>query len=116
MEDFSQRLESLLKDPELMGQIMAMASSLNGGTPPQPPPAQEPPVEGMPDMAMLQKISGLASQTAIEPEQRTLLQALTPYLSPERLHRLERAMRAAKTARLATEILGSGGWNFLTGR
>lgn len=119
MDQFSQKLESVLSNPEIMGKLMAMASTLNASAdpPPEDPPAEEsPPEETMPNLAMLNKLSGLASRTAVEPEEQKLLQALMPYLSGERIRRLERAMRAAKTARLATEILGSGGLNFLTGR
>lgn len=114
MDNFTQNLESVLHNPQLMQQIMAMASSLNTAdqSPPEPPPAPT----SAPDLAALQKIAGLATQTGIDPDQQSLLQALVPYLSDQRIHRLERAMRAAKTARLATKLLGSDGLNFLTGR
>lgn len=117
MEDLSQKLETVLQNPQIMQQIMAMASSLNAGQSPPSEPHPEPtsPPPGM-DLAMLQKLSQLASQSGVDPQQQSLLQALTPYLTGERIHRLERAMRAAKTARLATELLGSGGLNFLSGR
>lgn len=112
MDNLTQNLESMLNNPQLMQQIMTMASSLSSqdSSPPQSPPAPAP------DLAALQKIAGLATQTGIDPDQQSLLQALVPYLSNQRLHRLERAMRAAKTARLATQLLGSEGLNFLTGR
>lgn len=114
MDNLTQNLESVLNNPQLMQQIMAMASSLSSpdSSPPQSPPAPAP----APDLAALQKIAGLATQTGIDPDQQSLLQALVPYLSNQRLHRLERAMRAAKTARLATQLLGREGLNFLTGR
>lgn len=116
MDNFAQNLESVLQNPQLMQQLMAMASSLNPTEQPPPEPKPEPPAEALPDMAAIQKLAGLATRTGIDADQQSLLRALSPYLSGQRIQRLERAMRAAKTARLATDLLGSGGLNFLTGR
>ena len=41
------------------------------------------------------------------PEQKALLAALSPYISGSRIHKLEKAMRAAKLAGVATSFLGS---------
>ena len=41
--------------------------------------------------------------------QQALLSALNPYLTRDRISRLERAMRAAKLAGMATAFLGGGG-------
>jgi hypothetical protein len=60
------------------------------------------------DLGMLQKISGLAGQSGIDKDQRSLLHALSPYLSQERINKLEKAMRAAKMARMATALMNSG--------
>jgi hypothetical protein len=57
---------------------------------------------------MLQKLSGFASQSSIDKDQKTLLKALGPYLSRDRISKLEKAMRAAKLARLASGFVGSG--------
>lgn len=115
MDNLARNLESVLQNPQLMQQLMAMASSLNPTEQP-PEPKPESPAEALPDMAAIQKLAGLATRTGIDADQQSLLRALSPYLSGQRIQRLERAMRAAKTARLATELLGSGGLNFLTGR
>ena len=68
------------------------------------------------DPALLQKIMGIAGQTGIDSNQRALLSALRPYLSGHRLGKLEKAMRAAKLASLASTFLGNGGLSILTGR
>ena len=68
------------------------------------------------DIGMLQKLSGFARQSGIDKEQQALLRALGPYLSQGRITKLEKAMRAAKMARLASSFLGSGGLQFLSGR
>jgi hypothetical protein len=61
---------------------------------------------------MIQKLSGLAGQSSIDKDQKTLLKALTPYLNRERILKLEKAMRAAKMARLASGLIGSGALKF----
>ena len=107
MSEMEERLNSVLNNPQMMQQIMAMAQSM-GGQPnkDEPPTNHESPPEI--DLGMLQKLSGLAGQTGIDKDQRSLLRALTPYLTRERITKLEKAMRAAKMARVATTLMGSG--------
>lgn len=106
MDDLQARMGAILNDPEMMQKISAMAQSL--GAMPEPPkpaqPAQTPPP--VIDPGMLQKLAGFAGQTGIDNNQKTLLHALNPYLSSERIHKLERAMRAASMARMASAFLG----------
>ena len=115
MEGMEDKLGAILNNPQMMQQIMSMAQSLGQSTPQQqmPPPQQELP---QPDMAALQKLAGLAGQSGIDAQQQALLQALNPYLSRNRVNKLEKAMRAAKMARLATGFLNQGGLSLLTGR
>lgn len=117
MDSMEEKLGAILSDPQMMQQIMSLASSLGASGPPKSAPEPSPP-PGLPniDFGLLQKLSGLATQTGIDQNQQTLLHALSPYLSRDRISRLERAMRAAKTARIATDLLGGDGLNFLTGR
>ena len=68
------------------------------------------------DLAMIQKPFGMARQSGIDKNQQTLLRALGPYLSRERIVKLEKAMRAAKLAGIASTALGSSGLPFLPGR
>lgn len=113
MEGLEEKLGTILSNPQMMSQIMSLASSLN---PPRQENAAPPQTQPLPDFELLQKLSGLADKTGINADQQALLQALTPYLSCDRISRLERAMRAAKTARLASTLLGSNGLNLLSGR
>ena len=102
-----EKLGAILANPQLMQQIMSMAQSL--GTP--PPPPKEPPApqpRGM-DPALVQSILGMVQGAGIDCNQRALLDALCPYLSQDRIRRLERAMRAAKLAGLASGFLGGAG-------
>ena len=104
MEDFENKLGQILGNPDMMGRIMAMAQSLGGQDPPaEPSPAEE--VEF--DPALVQKLTGLMGKAGVDNRQKALLTALSPYVSQSRIHKLEKAMRAAKLAGVATSFLGS---------
>ena len=109
MDGMEEKLGSILNNPEMMQKIMSMAQSLNSGAGQQESPKEQPQSSGLPDidLGMLQKFSGLARQGSIDREQQALLKALGPYLSRERLRKLENAMRAAKMAKVAAAALGS---------
>lgn len=105
MGEWEEKLNSVMNDPEMMAKIMSLAQSL-GGSQPEPEPKQEAPSFPDMDISMLQKLSGFAQSSGIDKNQQTLLHALTPYISENRVARLERAMRAAKMAGFATNLLG----------
>lgn len=115
MEGMEEKLGSILNNPQLMQQIMSMASSLSA---PQPEPEPAPPVSSLPDFdpAMIQKLMNLAGNLTVNDNQKALLLALRPYLTEVRIQKLERAMRAAKLANVASAALNSGALSFLTGR
>lgn len=107
MDDFESKLGSILNNPEMMGRIMEMAQSFGGQSQqPEPPPAEEPSTPDF-DFATIQKLSGLMSSARVDGNQKALLAALSPYVSSNRINKLERAMRAAKLAGVATSFLGS---------
>lgn len=118
MDELEEKLGSILNNPQMMQQIMSLAQSLGGSS--EPPPSREPepaaPALSNIDIGMLQKLSGFANQGGIDREQQALLKALGPYLSRDRVTKLEKAMRAAKMARLASTFLNQGGLTLLTGR
>ena len=124
MEDMQDKLNSILGNPEMMQKIMSMAQNLGQSseqnkheavehTPPQLP-NQPQPISI--DPAMLQKIAGFAQQSGVDRNQQALLKALRPYLSKERIVKLEKAMRAAKVAGFASTALGGMGSLFSLGR
>lgn len=118
MEGLEEKLGAVLNDPEMMQKLMAVAQNL-GAAQPQPKAQETAAPAGLPpelDLSMLQKFSGLARQSSIDKEQQALLKALGPYLSKERIRKLENAMRAARMAKIAAAALGQGGGNFLSGR
>lgn len=121
MDDIQSQMNSILSNPEMMQKIMSMAQSLSPPNSPQTESnesKQEP--NGFPlpdiDLSMVQRLTGLAGQSNIDNNQRSLLKALTPYLSRERITKLEKAMRAAKMANMASAFLGTSGFQFNTGR
>lgn len=106
MDDFENKLGQILGNPEMMGKIMAMAQSFGGqDAQPEPPPPESPGPEF--DFATLQKLTGLMGKAGMDSDQKALLSALSPYISPLRIHKLEKAMRAAKLAGVATTFLGN---------
>lgn len=120
MAEMEEKLGAILGDPQMMQQIMAMARSINQSQQddqsdhaqkgPQSPtlPALDP--------ALVGKLAGLLGQSGIDRDQRTLLKALRPYLSDHRIQKLEKAMQAAKLARMASVFLSQGGLATMTGR
>lgn len=105
MEDMESKLGAILGNPQMMQQIMSLAQSFQPE--PEPQPAQEAAPEI--DFALVQKLTGLIGKTGIDHHQKALLQALGPYLSSQRVSKLEKAMRAAKLANMASVFLGSSG-------
>ena len=118
MEDIQSKIGALLNDPETMQKIMAMAQALGQSshkeaTEPvkhEQQPTHDPPGFSLPDIDLgtIQKIAGLTQKAGIDHNQKALLAALGPYLSHTRITKLEKAMRAAKMASLASSLLGSG--------
>ena len=132
MAEFDEKLNSLLSNPDAMAQIMQMAQSLSGGGQPQqapqqpvqqqPPPPPPPPspggdpfsslaglTSGM-DPAMLSKLLPLIQELGSQNDSnaRQLLQALRPYLRPERQEKIERALQLARLFHLGKKFLS--GW------
>lgn len=122
MEDMEQKLNSILGNPEMMAQIMNMAQAMGANQPqavekPAPPKSSQPSLPAMNfDPAMIQKIAGIAQQAGIDKNQQSLLRALRPYLNEQRIVKLEKAMRAAKIAGIASTALGGAGSLFFPGR
>lgn len=122
MDGMEEKLGSILANPQLMQQIMSMAQSL-GSAAPDPPrePARETPKPSSPfpqglDPALLKGLGSLAGQGRVDGNQQALLRALGPYLSRGKVAKLEKAMRAARMAQMASALINSGALNSLMGR
>lgn len=106
MGDMEDKLNTILSNPAMMQQIMALAQSMGQDEQKNtniPLPDSTPEI----DLGMIQRLSGLAQSTGVDKNQQVLLNALCPYLSRDRIGKLEKAMRAAKMAKLATGIMGN---------
>ena len=107
MAEFEEKLQSILGNPELMGQIMSMAGAMNQQPPPPPPPPQN---AGLPfDPSAMAGMMQMLKATQLEPRQRQLLQALRGFVPDDRLVRLEKAMQASLIARFASTAMNQGG-------
>lgn len=143
MEEMEEKIGAILSNPDMMNQIMAMAQALNQqnstspeqpAPPPQPqksppqkpqpsqgrsapPPAKQSPLPiGKTEIELIQKLSKFSQQTGLDKEQQALLKALNPYLSHDRIRKLEKAMHAAKLAKFASVALEQSGGQLKFGR
>lgn len=115
MSELEEKLGSVLSNPQLMQQIREMAQSL--GTPPESPQSPPPEPGGYDfDPALLEGIAKFARYNQVDNNQRTLLHALGPYLSQQRVNKLERAMRASQLATAASAFLNAGELQKMAGR
>ena len=106
MDNMESQLNAILGNPQMMEQIMSIAQNFQTETPPQSSEAEQMPEI---DFATVQKITSLIGKTGIDNHQSTLLRALAPYLSNQRIQKLEKAMRAAKLAGMASAFFGNLG-------
>jgi len=117
MSELEEKLGTLLKDPNMMQQIMGMANMLSNSQ--KEEPRQEPKTAAPSpqiDANLLKALSGLASQSGVDQQQDSLLKALQPYLHPNKLNKLERAMSAARMAGAASAFLNAGGLRMISTR
>lgn len=118
MSELEEKLGNLLSDPNMMQQIMGMAKMLSATSAqaelPQETAAPSPPPQI--DGNLLKALSGIANQGGIDSHQDSLLKALHPYLSQNRISKLERAMSAARMASAASAFLNAGGLQLLRTR
>lgn len=96
MDELNSRIEQILNDPGQMEQIFSIARSLGFSPAPEAPAQPEPAPQVSPGML---RILQQASRT--DGRQEALLQALKPFLKPDRQRSVERAVQAAQLSRLA---------------
>ena len=108
-QPLEQAIGAILQDPEQMQSILAFAKSLGISppeapptqtAPPPPPPTQTQPVSSNEALGELLQKAG-----KLDKRQENLLNALKPFLKPERREKIDRAMQAARLSRLAGAAL-----------
>ena len=93
MDDITQKIQSLLSDEESMRQIQELAAMFSSGDA-SAAPAQEQPSEGLGinPMAVMQLIGSMSQQD----KNCDLLLALREHLSPEKQHKVDKAVKLMK--------------------
>ena len=105
MDDFEEKLNSILASPETMGQIMALADSITSQseeTPAEssPGPVSAPAPAANP-LALLKTIGSLFQEyNRGDDEKAALLQALHPFLREERWTKVEKAIQITRLSRV----------------
>ena len=120
MDDLQERIQSVLNDPGQMEEILAIARSLGAELPdagtqaeqtrPETEAAFVPPQPPGLGGAMTQPVAELLKEAGkLEKKQENLLNALKPFLKPNRREKIDRAMQAARLSHLAGYALKSRG-------
>ena len=129
MNEWEEKLNTLLSDPDAMSQVVNMAQALSaqmggsapqgeGSTAPPPPPqnASPPPDAGNPfsqlgsiDPELLQRLIPVIKQMNRPESSETsaFLYALRPFLKPSRRDKVDRAVQLARMIHLAKTFFNS---------
>ena len=107
MDELGEKLDALLHDPQQLGKIAQLASSLmgDGGETQPPAPQPEPGFDAGQLRRMLSAVRGSGRDSA----SRHLLEAMKPYLAEKRRRKIDRAMKLARLASLAELAAGEMG-------
>lgn len=113
-QPLEQTIGAILQDPAQMQSILTLARSLGLSPPdtvsPPPAPKQEvpaaPPAPKPPQESANETLGALLQKAGtLDRRQENLLNALKPFLRPERREKIDRAMQAARISRLAGAAL-----------
>lgn len=116
MAEFEEKLGAILKDPQAMGQIMALARSLGGGTgetdapkePEEGAQIREDPSPSGPDLDSKLMEAGMRAISAYQAQDDSkaqLLQALRPFVKEERRKKVDKAVRITGISRAIRAVL-----------
>ncbi|MBQ9768663.1 MAG: hypothetical protein IJW27_00515 [Clostridia bacterium] len=104
MDELSEKLSSLLSDPQGMDKIKEMAQNLLGQTSNAPEPETDPD----PDIGKIAKILSLIKGPSGNDDRVKLLLALKPNLSKERQQKVDSAIKILKLIELAPLLKDAG--------
>lgn len=110
MDDFSQKLCSVLTDPESIRNLSEIAAMLKDADPaPEATaePSEPPPDHPMPDLSKLLAVGQALSQVQ-DDQTAALLTALRPYLSEARAKRTDQAVRMLRLYAAAVILRENG--------
>lgn len=129
MSDFEDKLQSILSNPEAMGQIMSLAQSITGGSQDPAPPfepedSSQSSTGDIPSSGDLFSMLGnldprliqlgmrlVAEYNSNDSQKQALLTALRPFIREERYAKVDKAVQVAKLAhviRIALDAFRKG--------
>ena len=98
----------LLHDPQQLGRLAQLASSLVGDGGETQPPSEPQPEPGF-DAGQLRRMLSAVRGSGRDSASRHLLEAMKPYLAEKRRRKIDRAMKLARLASLAELAAGEMG-------
>ena len=109
MSELQDTINKIMSDPEAMRQVQSLGEKLGitNSAPVQPPPVPQPSAENGLSSA-LSKLMPLMSAAKPNDETAALLNALRPFLSGEKLERLQSAQKLVSLIRIIPLIKDSG--------
>lgn len=116
MAEWEEKLGAILNNPQAMSQIMSIAQSLGGkGEDSAPRREPEPPAEeaaaegeGLDPQLMEMGLRALAAYQDTDDRRGALLQALRPFVKPQRYAKVDKAIQIAKLSKMVRAALK--GW------
>lgn len=104
MDGLEAQLSAFLADPERMGQLRQLAGMLGGAMPPPTAPDAPAPAAA-PDPGLAALLGRVMSVYGAPSDASKLVEALCPWLQPERGQRLQQALQIARLLRAARTVL-----------
>ena len=95
MDGLEDKLNNILSDPDAMGRIAELAKSLTGGEARQEPADEK-------EEPLVRRAVKLLRGKALNGDETALLSALRPFLSEDRRRKLDRAVKLARLAAIAS--------------
>lgn len=102
MDELESKLNAIFSSPESMEQIRNIAQSLAGSS---ASPSAAHASEERVDPRIMQVMTKAVSEFSKPSEAAAMIYALRPYLNPDRMSKIDKALNIAKLARIAKTIL-----------
>lgn len=103
MDELESKLSTIFSSPDSMEKIRSLAQSLAGGSSSLPASSENSGQQF--DPQIMQVMTRAMSEFSKPSEAASLIYALRPYLTPERIKRVDKALNIAKMAKIAKTII-----------
>ncbi len=110
MSEIQDKINQILSNPEALRQVQSLGEQLGLSKPEPPKPVAKPKSESMSDdmMKALTRFAPLMKSMGQEDETTRLLNALRPFLSPEKCQKLDQAEKMMKFIRVIPMLKENG--------